>query len=1741
MTENGNIYELLPPGLASYEGTLTTLKKQSVKRLLATVDDERKVFLGGWVSGMRTVSREREALHKALLAGMKPSAYAEKSLTWVRDKGFVPSEYWHELLEAMDRVLEQPYSTGWERRSYRSLNWGAYKERVHAMLRNFVNDVLLPFKLVDLLTGHVPETVTEFMSKTSFCPTTALVARIASALDRNDTQVEAAIRDMIDGDAKPFFMREVIRGILWSHRSDMHETLGRLLVAARLQEGLRQAICENADMGSPEAFMAMIDVIEQNDLIRFSSVKRAVGVWLGLISEESGSLDRVSSKSIGLISRCLKDEAFIEECLSSEDSMQIHIALWAIGVRDVRRATERAGVLAAKGTHHQRLSAGYFVQGLQLPLYQALVAMNIIAAYPEELDTVAMYLPMMMEHCLIRLGQTVKSEGDATWREYFGSEQEARNVHVLLVSIRSQFTKKQVFEPCVFPWHKAVLEKGDLSERICVIARLLKDDQLIDDSIQYFADCDPWNRESLLQYSYGRMRTQRQRQMILTSVCDKGDMCRRTAIKLVDAMNLTAEDYAELEKLLRFKYADSRTALISWMMKQPDDALYDSLTRLLGDKKSEERRMAALDIVKQLVDEDKRVALIARCAQLVTAYENPTAKEKTLVDSLLEKFGAASAEEDALFTEEDVYHPVIADTPESEQAVLTYMRYFPESQLADELGGRKKRWTDLFFKKNRDAFARARADFNSLLDCYVQHKMDPVKNSMGEDALLCNLHGLNRGGERVVHHEVWDTWYQEQVNDPERLLRLCVLAHSDRSSSSDKAIVSAFGEGYQQGLIQRNFASMREGMQWVHLRHITADLVKQHVPATDLKYIAAALLIWLAQCVGDSLLWAKPMDNQRPWQNIEPVVNQDQLGLLLGYLDYWHEGMLPVTFPAGMLLSQRIESTWRELMKHNIQADGTIKIEHGGWSSVQSLHGAVLGVMHRQIFPNLSVVLRASYRGMLSQRGVYAWLLTSKMARNGVSDLTSLSGVYRAAGQQFTTRTTYGFYMKARRSEECLRDYLGKNKPETDEDFAMLQYADEVCTPLVRRIIDAELKRGDTETVYSSLVGNIQRIWGAEDFMAILSALGKDKLLRSYYFGSQGHGRTESLCTMLGVCVPAKTNTADDLRRLMKQHKISEKRLIEAALYSPEWIELVGETIGLSGFRSAAYYFMAHMNEDFDDVRKARIARFTPLSIEELQNGAFDIGWFRSAHEDVGEKYFDLIYDAAKYITSGAKHARARKYADAVLGRLELAATKEEIIAKRNKDLLMAYALIPLSGEDDLQSRYLYIQQFLKESRGFGAQRAASEKTAGEIALTNLALNAGYADSMRLTLRMETRLVEENRELFEPHAIDDMTVQLTVDDQGVTSLLCEKGGKALKSIPAKYKKHEYILRLNDMKKQLVEQQRRAKRMLEDAMEASTVFTAGEIAALMGNPVIAPMLRNLVFKQDERFGFVDGLTLTDAEGATTALDAADELVVAHPFHLWKAQQWLPFRQKIYADHMVQPFRQVFRELYVKTPDELGKDTSLRYAGNQIQPARTMACLKTRRWIADVEAGLQKIYYKENIVATIWALADWFSPADIEAPTLEWVAFLDRKTGKQLKIDDVPEIIFSEVMRDVDLAVSVAHAGGVDPETSHSTMEIRAAILSFTLPLFRLSNVEIKDRHAIITSELAQYSVHLGSGVVHQIGGTMLSVLPVHSQHRGKLFLPFVDEDPKTAEIISKVLLFAEDGKIKDPTILEQIRR
>lgn len=363
----------------------------------------------------------------------------------------------------------------------------------------------------------------------------------------------------------------------------------------------------------------------------------------------------------------------------------------------------------------------------------------------------------------------------------------------------------------------------------------------------------------------------------------------------------------------------------------------------------------------------------------------------------------------------------------------------------------------------------------------------------------------------------------------------------------------------------------------------------------------------------------------------------------------------------------------------------------------------------------------------------------------------------------------------------------------------------------------------------------------------------------------------------------------------------------------------------------------------------------------------------------------------------------------------------------------------------------------------------------------------------------------------------------------------------MKSIPSKLAKNQYVLELKDAYKQFREQYSRTKLMMEQFMEDKVEFTFSELLALHKNPVISSIIRDLLFICDakSKIGFITNSEMKNIEENAELLDKLDLLRPVHPIDLYKNKIWDKCQKYLFDKKIQQPFKQIFRELYVKTQDEIDKYNTLRYSGNQIQPKKAAACLKSRRWITDIENGLQKVYYKENIIARIYAVADWFSPADMECPCIEWVEFSDRKTGKAIKINDIPDIIFSEVMRDVDLAVSVAHVGGVDPETSHSTVDMRKAIIEFNLPLFGVENVYFTDKHAHIKGNKANYTVHLGSGVVFVEGGSQIAIIAVHSQHRGKLFIPFIDEDPKTAEIMTKIIMFAEDLKIKDPYILNQI--
>ncbi|MDR1701990.1 MAG: DUF4132 domain-containing protein, partial [Sporomusaceae bacterium] len=485
-----------------------------------------------------------------------------------------------------------------------------------------------------------------------------------------------------------------------------------------------------------------------------------------------------------------------------------------------------------------------------------------------------------------------------------------------------------------------------------------------------------------------------------------------------------------------------------------------------------------------------------------------------------------------------------------------------------------------------------------------------------------------------------------------------------------------------------------------------------------------------------------------------------------------------------------------------------------------------------------------------------------------------------------------------------------------------------------------------------------------------------------------------------------------------------------------------------------------------------------------------------------------------------------------------------QIREKRNKDLLLSYGLIPLAANKtaDALRRYEFINEFLKKSREFGAQRQASEKEAANIALENLARNFGYTDVLRFNWKMEMEKFEAIEQYFKPYQVADTTLFLEFTAAGKAELICEKKGKLLKNIPAALKKDPYVKELHEVKTALKNQLSRSLHSLEKAMENRDEFTFGEARELLGHPVIGSLFRDLVFKCGSEVGFLSEKGLKGADGSEIKLTPKKVLTVAHCYDLFTSGKWRDLQRHAFATNLVQPFKQIFRELYLVNEDEKAeKIISRRYAGNQIQPKKAVALLKGRGWTVDYENGLQKVYHRENIVATMYALADWFSPSESEAPTLETVRFFERKSGKPVEFSAIDPILFSEVMRDVDLVVSVAHVGGVDPLASHSTTEMRSVIVTESMRLLQVKNIEVTAKHVKITGTYGEYSVHLGSGLAHRSGSGAIHILPVHSQHRGKIFLPFLDEDPKTAEIVAKVLLLAKDKEIKDPTIMSQIRK
>jgi hypothetical protein len=617
----------------------------------------------------------------------------------------------------------------------------------------------------------------------------------------------------------------------------------------------------------------------------------------------------------------------------------------------------------------------------------------------------------------------------------------------------------------------------------------------------------------------------------------------------------------------------------------------------------------------------------------------------------------------------------------------------------------------------------------------------------------------------------------------------------------------------------------------------------------------------------------------------------------------------------------------------------------------------------------------------------------------------------------------------------------------------------------------------------------------------------------------------------------------------------SEKRLLELAVFAPQWARHIGTALKWPGLEDGVWWLHAHTKDRHWHVDreilahwKEEISERTPLSGADLLDGAVDVAWFQKAYTSLGPQRWVRLENQAKFTSGGRGHARARLFAAAMLGEQPLDELIQRVEKKRYQDAVRALGLVPLPDgperQENLLTRYRVLQEFLHTSRKFGAQRRTSEKLAVKIGMENLARTAGYPDPCRLEWALEAAETAELKQGPVEVEQDGIKVTLSVTSWGEPQLAVRKNGRTLKHVPRRIKKEPGIVNLLQLRAKVKKQGARMRQALEEAMVRGDEFTAQDLQGLMAHPVLAPILSQLVFVEEHAFGFptVTGQALEDYDGNKTELAETSPLRIAHPLDLLKSGDWSQWQAACFRQERIQPFKQIFRELYLLTKAEMqNANTSQRYAGQQVNPQQALGLLGSRLWITRHDAGSSRTFHAAGITAHLNFLNTWLTPAEVDGLTLDSVVFSSRDKVGLLNLEEVPPHIFSEVMRDLDLVVSVAHRGGVDPEASASTIEMRTALVRETTRLLALDNVSFKEQWVLIEGQRGSYNVHLGSGATHiQPGGTVC-IIPVHAQHRGRIFLPFADNDPQTAEVITKVLLLAKDQDLKDPTILDQLLR
>lgn len=447
------------------------------------------------------------------------------------------------------------------------------------------------------------------------------------------------------------------------------------------------------------------------------------------------------------------------------------------------------------------------------------------------------------------------------------------------------------------------------------------------------------------------------------------------------------------------------------------------------------------------------------------------------------------------------------------------------------------------------------------------------------------------------------------------------------------------------------------------------------------------------------------------------------------------------------------------------------------------------------------------------------------------------------------------------------------------------------------------------------------------------------------------------------------------------------------------------------------------------------------------------------------------------------------------------------------------------------------------------------------------------------------------------YAFGDAAAELRVDGSRAVLSWQNAAGKPVKAVPAAVRRDhadelkELKAAVKDIDKMLTAQSERLDRQF---LARRTWTYAAWRERYLDHPLVGTLARRLLWT-------VDGTTVGYADGALRTL-ADDPVTQGTEVELWhpvghEPAQIVAWRDWLERHGITQPFKQAHREVYLLTDAERATHTySNRFAAHILRQHQFHALAAIRGWRNKLRLCVDDEAPPATRELPQWGLrAEYWIEGEGEnygVDTTESGSYLRLRTDQvrfypigapensahccggeyrmwlrdgaapvdPIPLADIPPLVLSEVLRDVDLFVGVASVGN-DPTwqdggpdgrfreywTSYGfgelgqSAETRRALLERLIPRLAIADrCTLEGRFLQVKGERHTYRIHLGSGnILMSPNDQYLCIVPKSTPGAPQAgYLPY-EGDRMLAVILSKAMMLADDTKISDPTILSQL--